>query len=69
MASNDRPTVADMVGIWKDAFPEGIDSVEIIRCNRNGWDYDDYIRLRDMGVDPDDLPDGPYLIARYRLNR
>jgi hypothetical protein len=40
MASNDRPTVADMVGIWKDAFPEGID-----------------------------LPDGPYLIARYRLNR
>jgi hypothetical protein len=66
MASNDRPTVADMVGIWKDAFPEGIDSVEII-CPYHAKHHLDVGRVK--VTTERNLPDGPYLIARYRLNR
>lgn len=44
----------DLIGVLKDAFPEGIMSEEIVWCGRNGWDYDGYMAMKRVGVDPRD---------------
>lgn len=44
----------DAMGVLKDAFPKGMKSEEIVWCGRNGWDYDEYMALKRVGVDPRD---------------
>ena len=45
----------DAIGVLAGHFPDGMMSEEILWCDRNGMDYEEYAHIKSQGVNPRDF--------------